>query len=1071
LKFSPDGSKLVSFGQDDDNSLAIYDWENSRLICTAKVDKAAVLGCGWKSESEFTSVGQKHIKMWSLTANNCSSKRGSWGRGRAEALLDAVYVSGCCFTGGWKGSIYPWNGGSVGKAIQAHDAVYTLTNDPSNERALYSGGKDGIVKYWEAKGSSLTLLKEIINMSKISSFHPGIRNLDVFTDGSTILVGTKGSELWVVGKEEQKTNMILAGHFDGETWGCAASQNTEFYATSGDDMAIMKWDCKKKKRVAFYKHNEKVRALDYSSDSTFVVAGDWEGKVLLLAADDFKLRSEMQSTFTRGEQWIEDIKISPNNQWCAFGTHRGPSKLELMAIQDGGMKLGKGKAYNIGFTSSLLHLDWTTDSEFIVASSQAYELYWFSVNGKSTVTASATKAFEYQTFTCTLGWQVQGIWPGVDYTDVNTLCRSNGGNFMVTGDDFQKVNLLKFPSVGERSGHKPYIAHASHVTRVKFMLNDNRVVSTGGNDKTNVIWKTDFGEPTEGLEDAGEKEDEFDDIRTTRQEATIDKYGNPVNMWTPPQNNGGPIGNGTFQEELIAGGDEFMAVKPWLGAIKSPSDFAKPQRDYSKAPEINLVLDYVHGYRCKDSRGNIYYNSEGKVVTHAAAVGFTHDVASNTQTHNQNHSDDIMSIAQHPDKKLFATGEIGPKPHIYIWDSTNNNEKILEIRKGVIKGVDALGFSPNGLFLAATCMDKDHMVFIFDLAGEILCSGKSGPNEIIGLLWADDKTFVTWGKHTMKYWSFTGSSIKGGEKKAGAGYKDIWVSGELHGNDILTGTSNGELHIWSKGGGFTRGFKGKEAPHGSCLDAIVVIPGKYVLTGGKDHIIVVWNPTYKILTKIDTYKLFPDTFNGNVRAMAYNESTNKLCVGLFSAEIYECSPKNIEKGDMSVQTVLRSHYSHSTVWLNEVWGLERFNKNSDLYLTCSQDGTLREFSVSKKQMTRGCRLDIDEHGAVLSYETDPKKKGDMQDVGKLMCVGIDQNDKLAAVGCKDGTVRFVDLKGFKQIKMIKVAKEWISDIKFSPDNTKVAIGSHDDAIYILDYPELKMARGGRMKKHSSFITH
>ena len=38
-----DGKKLFSFGKDDDNSLAVYDWENERLISTAKVDKKNVL--------------------------------------------------------------------------------------------------------------------------------------------------------------------------------------------------------------------------------------------------------------------------------------------------------------------------------------------------------------------------------------------------------------------------------------------------------------------------------------------------------------------------------------------------------------------------------------------------------------------------------------------------------------------------------------------------------------------------------------------------------------------------------------------------------------------------------------------------------------------------------------------------------------------------------------------------------------------------------------------------------------------------------------------------------------------
>ena len=31
------------------------------------------------------------------------------------------------------------------------------------------------------------------------------------------------------------------------------------------------------------------------------------------------------------------------------------------------------------------------------------------------------------------------------------------------------------------------------------------------------------------------------------------------------------------------------------------------------------------------------------------------------------HKDDIMSIAVHPNGKIIATGEIGPKPMISIW--------------------------------------------------------------------------------------------------------------------------------------------------------------------------------------------------------------------------------------------------------------------------------------------------------------------------------------------------------------------------------------------------------------------
>lgn len=47
------------------------------------------------------------------------------------------------------------------------------------------------------------------------------------------------------------------------------------------------------------------------------------------------------------------------------------------------------------------------------------------------------------------------------------------------------------------------MGHSSHVTKVKFSADDTFVVSTGGNDKTVLIWKTDFG-----MDDPKQKQDE-----------------------------------------------------------------------------------------------------------------------------------------------------------------------------------------------------------------------------------------------------------------------------------------------------------------------------------------------------------------------------------------------------------------------------------------------------------------------------------------------------------------------------------------------------------------------------------
>jgi len=73
----------------------------------------------------------------------------------------------------------------------------------------------------------------------------------------------------------------------------------------------------------------------------------------------------------------------------------------------------------------------------------------------------------------------------------------------------------------------------------------------------------------------------------------------------------------------------FMAVKPWIGAIKEPDNH--PPVNTSK-PDTTYQIDYVFGYRCEDSRQNVFYNPDGNIVYMTACLGIILDKNSNTQT-------------------------------------------------------------------------------------------------------------------------------------------------------------------------------------------------------------------------------------------------------------------------------------------------------------------------------------------------------------------------------------------------------------------------------------------------------
>lgn len=80
-------------------------------------------------------------------------------------------------------------------------------------------------------------------------------------------------------------------------------------------------------------------------------------------------------------------------------------------------------------------------------------------------------------------------------------------------------------------------------------------------------------------------------------------------------------------------------------------------------------MEWVHGYRSRDTKNNISYLVDGSIAYHAAALGIVYDAKDHSQRFFNMHINDIISMAFSPDKKLVATGEIGPHPSIYIWDA------------------------------------------------------------------------------------------------------------------------------------------------------------------------------------------------------------------------------------------------------------------------------------------------------------------------------------------------------------------------------------------------------------------
>lgn len=203
------------------------------------------------------------------------------------------------------------------------------------------------------------------------------------------------------------------------------------------------------------------------------------------------------------------------------------------------------------------------------------------------------------------------------------------------------------------------------------------------------------------------------------------------------------------EEEATLESKEFMAVKPWIGAVKEPDNH--PEVDKSQ-PDATYTLEHAYGYRCEDSRQNVFYNNEGKVVYMTACLGVILDKESNTQTFfgggevdnaskqvsstANSHNNDIMSLKVNISggRNIACTGQVGKNAPAFTWDTTTG-EKIHRIALAKNeRGVAAIAISPDGSHVMTADNHNDHNVTIWNMASKsVVMRDKGGPDPIFDL--------------------------------------------------------------------------------------------------------------------------------------------------------------------------------------------------------------------------------------------------------------------------------------------------------------------------------------------------
>ena len=157
---------------------------------------------------------------------------------------------------------------------------------------------------------------------------------------------------------------------------------------------------------------------------------------------------------------------------------------------------------------------------------------------------------------------------------------------------------------------------------------------------------------------------------------TRERFGAPKSEWVKYRDFDPNSLGGNMMEDDNPFNDPFK-YHPFKGMAFAPSDYIGPDDaretdDMTKLQPGNaLRLTFVYGYTSrKGCRSNLFYNADGRLVYHAAALGIVYDKANHEQFFFHGHDDDICALDLSPkDRLTVVTGQMGKEPKIMVWNS------------------------------------------------------------------------------------------------------------------------------------------------------------------------------------------------------------------------------------------------------------------------------------------------------------------------------------------------------------------------------------------------------------------
>ncbi|EKX32589.1 hypothetical protein GUITHDRAFT_82168, partial [Guillardia theta CCMP2712] len=967
LAFSKDGKRLASAGMEKTGrTVSVWDWKNDKKtspICSQTLKTPKIIALAFNPRDDvLVACGVNMIEFLRIGLSRTGQ------RGMSPSMLCAAFtktefsltttirnaVEGLCLTGSDIGNIYLWKREEqIDMIVSAHrssvHAIVTFVN------GFCSGGKDGKVRVWS---NDLEPLNSF-DISAVLQQDVIVKSVD--QRQGRILVGTHTCSILDLDQDTGEAQVVIEGHMGGAVEAVACHPTKPLYASGGADRYLRFWNLVDKVLWKKKMLDHPIKSLCFSPDGKVIAAGHALGSWSVHRVDSL---DEVITSKDRKKS-IFCVKFAPSGRYLAVGSEDSMVDLYDCASDYDWVATLQGHA------ASVLHLDWSIDSRFLQSCGSEQDLLFWNVEEQTLIPGfEETCDIEWDSYSSTVGWSVQGL---VGTGLANTSCsRSLSGHLLASGNTDAMVRLFRFPCIVQGAEANMCSGHVGTVMCVRFTCDDTFVISCGSEDRCVYQWRRKM------------RYHRGPQTSVSAEEREVDEDGFPVT------------------------GEPLFVLKPQTMAVP-PTKYRKPD-DADEPPLGGLQMEFIYGARMHDTRNCAQYTGHGHIVFLAGATGVVYNPIQHTQKFFNGHTDDVICLSLHPDFITAATGQVGRKALLCVWN-TYTMQTLSVIRGFHDYGICSVSFNSDGSLLASVGMDVDHSIAVWDWkTGQKRASATGHVNRIFCIAFnPSDDSLVSAGVGHIKFWTISGRLLRGQQGKFTQGdKKQVFCSLTVSKKGrIFTGSERGEIYRWKNGDVDSV----INAHHGPVFALWVCRDG--LCSGGKDGMVKVWSLALKPLVEFDMRTQSTGVDNSKVRSVCWLVRT--ILVGTIDNELFEI---DIEAG--APKLLLQGHRSM------QVNGLAT-HPSKRLFVTGGDDHSVRLWDMdSRKQI--GMRM--------------------LEDAVSSVSVSLDGNH--IACGLRNGKLVILKLRTMRPHLERKDRKLAILEVKYSANGKFLAAGGGDCFIDIYD---------------------